>query len=278
MIWPFNPRRVFQTMMRIALAQLRHAESLEEGLAKVEDALGRAARRGAAIVCFPECYLPGLRGMWLEAPPPPPDQAALEDALARAQAACRAHKIAAILGTEWQTAQGLQNRAWVISPAGRLLGSQTKNQLPPDSESEHYVPGIGRSIFRLGELTFGISICHEGWRYPETVRWAVRHGARLVFQPQVTISYQPLPARREWGRSFFEKTMQVRAAENTIWLASVNQAHPRQNCVTSLIAPDGSRAGSLGRNREGLLVADIDLDQATRLYARRLRPELLVEA
>ncbi len=26
-------------------------------------------------------------------------------------------------------------------------------------------------------------ICHEGWRYPETVRWAARHGAHAVFHP-----------------------------------------------------------------------------------------------
>jgi len=33
-------------------------------------------------------------------------------------------------------------------------------------------------------LTFGIAICHEGWRYPETVRWAARRGAQIVFHPK----------------------------------------------------------------------------------------------
>lgn len=32
-------------------------------------------------------------------------------------------------------------------------------------------------------MTFGVVICHEGWRYPETVRWAARHGAHAVFHP-----------------------------------------------------------------------------------------------
>ena len=35
-------------------------------------------------------------------------------------------------------------------------------------------------------MKFGVAICHEGWRYPETVRWAASRGARIVFHPQHT--------------------------------------------------------------------------------------------
>lgn len=34
------------------------------------------------------------------------------------------------------------------------------------------MPGETRQIFEAGGVRFGIAICHEGWRYPETVRWA----------------------------------------------------------------------------------------------------------
>ena len=37
-----------------------------------------------------------------------------------------------------------------------------------------------------GALTFGVAICHEGWRYPETVRWAARRGAHVVVQFEST--------------------------------------------------------------------------------------------
>ena len=46
----------------VALASPRIATSLEEGLEKVGAALSEASARGAEIVCFPEAYLPGLRG------------------------------------------------------------------------------------------------------------------------------------------------------------------------------------------------------------------------
>ena len=92
---------------------------------------------------------------------------------------------------EWLTGRGLENRAFVIAPDGSLLGHQTKNQITPGGESEHYVPDGRRRLFRIDDLTFGIAICHEAWRYPETVRWAAVRGAQVVFQPQMTGSRRP---------------------------------------------------------------------------------------
>ena len=48
--------------MIVGLASPRIASSLDEGLEKVRALLSEAASRGAGIVCFPEAYLPGLRG------------------------------------------------------------------------------------------------------------------------------------------------------------------------------------------------------------------------
>ena len=48
--------------MIIALASPRIASTLHEGLDKVKGSLSDASARGTEIVCFPEAYLPGLRG------------------------------------------------------------------------------------------------------------------------------------------------------------------------------------------------------------------------
>lgn len=55
--------------MIIALASPRIATSLVEGLEKIERFMGEAAAQQAAIICFPEAYLPGLRGQTLESAP-----------------------------------------------------------------------------------------------------------------------------------------------------------------------------------------------------------------
>jgi predicted amidohydrolase len=44
-----------------------------------------------------------------------------------------------------------------------------------------------------------VTICHEGWRYPEGVRWAARRGAQVVFHPQMTGSDRTGPTIERWG-------------------------------------------------------------------------------
>ena len=78
--------------------------------------------------------------------------------------------------------KGILNVAFVISADGEILGCQTKNQVAPE-EDAHYVPGRGREMFEVNGVPFAISICHEGWRYPESVRWGAVRGATVVFHP-----------------------------------------------------------------------------------------------
>ncbi|MHB0878630.1 MAG: carbon-nitrogen hydrolase family protein [Anaerolineae bacterium] len=255
---------------RIALAALAQPADVAAGVDKMVSALGEAAAEGAAIICFPETYVPGLRGGDIALPAP--SREAMVTALSTMRAACVRYGVAAIVGMEWPTKRGLYNRAFVISDTGRLLGQQTKNQITPGGESDSYAPDGRRRVFRLGDVTFGIVICHEGWRYPETVRWAVLHGAQVVFQPQQTGSDGDRGSPMRWGESFYEKAMLCRAQENTVYFASVNRAMRSQNSATSLIDPQGGLVAYVPYRREQLLVADLDLSRATRYYALRYRP------
>src|SRR5438309_11735276 len=53
----------------IALASPRIALTLDDGLDKIKRLLSEASAQGAQIVCFPEAYLPGLRGQDFEVLP-----------------------------------------------------------------------------------------------------------------------------------------------------------------------------------------------------------------
>ena len=258
--------------LRVCLAALEQRPSVPEGVKKLVSVLTECLKQNVDIVCTPEAYLPGLRGASFDLPDP--DQPAMEQALQDLRAACRTTGVAIIAGMEWQSELGLENRAFVISPAGRVLGYQTKNQITPGGESENYVPDGQRRVFTVKGVRFGITICHEGWRYPETVRWPAVRGARIVFQPQVTGSDEGGQKRREWGDSFYEKAMQCRAGENNIYFASVNQAMKGQNSATSLIDPQGNLIEFVPYGKEDLLIADLDIEKATRFYTRRYRSEL----
>jgi predicted amidohydrolase len=259
---------------RVGLATVPNAPTVEERLATLERVLAEAAAREVAVVCFPETYIPGLRGF--DFPVPPPDQARQEAALARVQVAARANRVAVVVGMEWETAAGLHNVAFVVGRDGEVQGYQTKNQIPPE-EAPHYVAGGTRRLFEIDGVPFGVTICHEGWRYPETVRWAAARGARIVFHPQLTGSDLSGPTLDGWGdpaAPYYEKAMTLRALENTVWFASVNYAFRFQESATALIAPDGTCAahGPYGEAQFHLLVMDINPAAATGFYAKRYDP------
>ncbi len=264
--------------MIIALASPRVATSLDDGLEKVRRLMAEASARGAAIVCFPEAYLPGLRGQDFQVPPfDPADQ---ERVLKTVSDWARTYAVAVILGMERITEAGRQIAAAVIDAQGRMQGFQTKNQLDP-SEDRFYVPGDTRRLFEIDGVRFGVTICHEGWRYPETVRWAAVRGARIVFHPQHTGSEQPGVHPAQWGAAdapYYEKAMMMRSRENTIYFASVNYALRHQESATSLIAPSGECQAYLPYGEEGVLVQPIDVEQATGLLATRYAPERYQEA
>ena len=259
--------------MIIALASPGVASTLDEGLDKIRRLLSEAAAQGAAIVCFPEAYLPGLRGQDFDVPPF--DRSDEERALGAVCQWAKAHGVATILGMERQAEAGRQITAVVIDGQGRIQGYQTKNQLDP-SEDRFYIPGTTRQIFDVQGVKFGVAICHEGWRYPETVRWAALRGAKIVFHPQHTGSERSGTRPQEWGASggaYYEKAMIMRSIENTIYFASVNYALRFQESATSLIDPSGRCQAYLPYGQEGVLVQSIDVDAATGLLASRYAPE-----
>ena len=259
-------------MVRIALANIRFPETPEESITLTEKAIAEAAGGEAEIVCFPECFVPGYRapGRNVRAP----DAAFLERAWGVvAEAAARAN-IAVVLGTERVVNDALLATALVINRDGSVAGFQDKAQIDP-SEDTIYSPGAGRQMFQCGPLKFGVVICHEGWRYPETVRWAARRGAHVVFHPQFHEAEQGCYAPSSYAdpqNSFHEKAVLCRAAENACYFATVNYASAGSPTTSAVARPDGSLLSYQPYGKEGLLFADIDLEAATGLLASRYRP------
>src|SRR5262249_31780066 len=148
--------------------------------------------------------------------------------------------IAVVLGTERIVNGAVLATALVVNRNGSIAGFQDKVQIDP-SEEGTYTPGFGRRGFQTGDVTFGISICHEGWRYPETVRWAARTGARVVFHPPLHVaepgSYVP-STFADPANTFHEKALLCRAAENTCYIASANCASDGSPTTSAVVRPD----------------------------------------
>ena len=257
---------------RIALANLRFPASPEESVALAEQAIAQAGTQRAGVICFPECYVPGYRAPGKRVPPPNPSF--LESAWRAIQAAAAGANLTVVLGTERVADGALLATALVIQADGTVGGFQDKVQIDP-SEEATYTPGLGRQMFRAGQLTFGIAICHEGWRYPETVRWAACRGAHIVFHPAFHEAepggYVP-SSFADPANSFHEKAVLCRAAENTCYFATVNCASAGSPTTSAVVRPDGALQCYQPYGKEGLLVADVDLTAATGLLAARYKP------
>lgn len=257
--------------LRIALANIEIPESPEDSVARAERAVTAAAADGARIVCFPEAFVPGYP--WPPASRQPVRPTFLESAHERIAEAARANRIHVLLGTERYVSDKPRLTTLVLGPDGALLGYQDKVQLDPDEDSI-YEPGTERRVFEVDGVRFGIVICHEGFRYPETVRWAARNGAQLVFHPHYDEAepgaFQPTEFA-DPRNSFHEKAFLSRAAENGCYFAAVNCASPGSPTTSAVVRPDGTLLRYQPYGQEGLLVCDIDPAEATPLLAQRLR-------
>ena len=256
---------------RIALANLPFPGTPDESVARAVNAIAAAAAQGASIVCFPESYVPGYRAQSKGVPPQ--DPAFLDRARATVAAAAAAHDIAVVLGTERIVDGALRITTLVVNRDGAIAGWHDKVQLDPTEEAT-FAAGHERRVFQAGPLTFGLAICHEGWRYPETVRWAARRGAQVVFIPHFHEAepggYRPTTFA-EPANTFHEKAMLCRAAENTCWVAAVNYAGAGSPTTSAVVRPDGTLLCFQPYGQAGLLIADLDLALATGLLASRCR-------
>jgi predicted amidohydrolase len=259
------------TTVRVALANLAYPATPEESVRLAVHAIAEARAAGAGIICFPESYIPGYRTGTRNLPPP--DQRFLERAWAAVADAAGANSVAVILGTERVVDGRLRISTLVVNPDGTVDGFQDKVQLDP-SEEPTFTAGADRSIFRAGALTYGIVICHEGWRYPETARWAARRGAQVIFHPAFHEaepgSYRPTTFA-DPANTFHEKAALCRAAENTCYFATVNYASEGSPTTSAFIRPDGTVLSYQPYGEAGLLIADLDLAHATGLLASRCR-------
>ncbi len=256
---------------RIALANLPYPANCEDSVARAEKAVAEAANVGARIVCFPECYVPGYRALGKRVAAP--DAAFLARAWQYVASAAGKAGIAVILGTERIVEKTLRILAFVVNSDGTIAGFQDKVQIDP-SEENVYTAGAGRRVFTTDGVKFGVAICHEGWRYPETVRFAAQRGAKIVFHPHFHEAepggYRPVRFA-DPANTFHEKAILCRAAENTCYVATVNCAGEGSPTTSAIVRPDGTLLCYQPYGEEGLLVADLDLDAATGLLASRCK-------
>ena len=96
------------------------------------------------------------------------------------------------------------------------------------------------------------------------------HRISSALPPSRTWRLRALDFRRS-RESFHEKAALCRAAENTCYFATVNFASAGSPTTSAVVRPDGTLLCYQPYGKEGLLLADIDISEATGLLAARCR-------
>src|SRR5687768_18490959 len=129
------------SLLKIALANIRYPRTPDESITLAENAIASASSGGAGVICFPECFIPGYRGLGHVVPPP--SHEFLERAWAIVGRAAKVGRITVVLGTERFVSDAPTATVLVINPDGSFAGFQDKVQVDP-TEDDTYTPGTGR--------------------------------------------------------------------------------------------------------------------------------------
>jgi len=249
--------------LRVAAVQMKFAPTIDGSLAKIQRLLGEAARGGADAVLLPECATTGYGYDFSRLAP-----AEVRAALVVVGAMAAEFRMNVLVGSPVFRRGKLYNCLVVFDRQGAVTHCYAKCHLT-EMDRDHFTPGNAVALFEIDGVLATTVICHER-RYPELVRLAVMAGARILFHPNAGMDSLGVSRRKRGGRD----GIAARAFENAIYYVFANSVGPQGGGKWSagdskIIGPD-ERVLALADNQgEAVIMADLDLAEATGVYARR---------
>ncbi len=249
--------------LRVAAVQMKFAPTIEGNLAAIGRFLAEAARRRADAVLFPECAVTGYGYDFSTLKP-----AEICEALAAVGRMAAGFGTHVLVGSPVFGREKLYNCLVVFNRQGEVAYCYAKCQLT-DRDQEHFTPGNAIALFEIDGIPATAVICHER-RYPELVRLAVMAGARICFHPNAGMDRLSVSRKKRGGKD----GMVARAFENAVYYVFANSVGPQGRNLwsagdTKIVAPSTRLLKLADNENEAVVVADLDLAQATRRYAVR---------
>lgn len=255
---------------KIAIVQCALESDREDNVARIERWVRTAADRGAQIVVTPELfegpYFPQTkqeggrdRAQPIEGHP----------TLARMRALAR--ELGVVLPISlYEHAQGARYNSLVMIDAnGDALGVYRKAHIPhgPGYEEKFYFdPGnTGFQTWKTQYGCVGAGVCWDQW-FPESARAMALLGAEVLIYP-TAIGTEPSTPQED-SRDPWRRVMIGHAVANAVPLAAANRVglEGGLNFYGSSFICDhrGEMLAEMGRDEEGVALADIDRDVVAR--------------
>ncbi len=243
--------------LRVGVVQMALGRTIAENRARIVMGIAKAAAQGARVAVFPEGALGGKDG----------DQPALVDQAVEAiRQAAREAKIFVLFGGATYSTRLKKETNWmrVIDPKGRDVFRYEK--LYDDHRAT--MPGV----FYMDGVPCSTVLCADRWlRGVEEL--PIQEGAQVSFELSCNFA-------SEWIAPFAWYWYVPRALRNNVWVIFANAGNqvsgvpddpsaPRdlRHGHSAIIAPDGRIVAPARDDVETMVVADLDVGQATRASA-----------
>ena len=265
-------KRASAQTIKLGLIQTAGSADPDANLKKTLALAGRAAQRGAQIICTQElfrsqyfCQSEDHKYFKLAEPIPGPTT----------EAFCklaRKHKVVVIASLFERRAAGVyHNTAAVMDADGSLLGIYRKMHIPDDPlyyEKFYFSPGdLGFRSWQTKYGKIGVLICWDQW-YPEAARLTALQGAQILFYP-TAIGWLPDEKKKYGERQYnsWETIQRSHAIANGCYVAVANRiGHEKlagqgiEFWGQSFVAgTSGEILAKAGAAREEILIVPVDL-------------------
>lgn len=248
---------------------------------RIKEITDTAALCGVNIICFQECWTMPFafctreKHPWTELAESAQDGSTIK----LCQELAKQHNmviVCPILERDVVNQDKIFNTAVVISNNGSVMGKTRKNHIPrvgDFNESTYYMEGdTGHPVFQTQFGRIAVNICY-GRHHPLNWLMYAINGAEICFNPSATVGALSEP--------MWPIEARCAAIANNYYTVAINRIGTEvfDNEFTSgdgkpahkdfghfygssyVTAPDGSRTPGLSRVRDGLLVAEMDLNQ-----------------
>ncbi|MFF1832395.1 nitrilase-related carbon-nitrogen hydrolase [Paenarthrobacter sp. NPDC058040] len=276
---PWSPARSRETTrqpLRVALVQHRWRDDAAELRSVLTEAIGRAAEAGAASVFLPELTVSKYPANVRAGTNPAQDA---EDLLNGptfefAASAARAHGVT-VHASLYERADGDDglgfNTAILVSPDGELLARTRKTHIPISAgyyEDTYFRAGPAEDaypVYRPAELdhaVVGLPTCWDEW-FPEVARLYSLAGAEILVYPTAIGSEPTFPDFDH--QPLWQHVITGHGITNGTFMVVPNRTGDEGDITfygSSFISdPYGRVLVQAPRDKEAVLVADLDLDQ-----------------
>jgi predicted amidohydrolase len=263
--------------MKIALAQMKISEDINENLDKSLNLIEVAAKNEAKLICFPELQLSPFFPQYEGVDTSNFILSINDEKIKKIQEKCKEFNIVSIPNIYLKENEKYDDASLLINSDGKIMGVSKMVHIMRCHqfyEQDYYHPSdTGFKVYNTPIGKIGIIVCFDR-HMPESFRICALQGADIIIIPTANIKTEPLEK--------FEWELRIPAMQNNIFIAMCNRVGLEGEMdfagESIVVNPNGDVIVKAD-DREQIVYADIDVTKVLdyrdeRPYINLRRPQV----